>query len=50
MFFLILIIPFTYLEKKNNKEGFSSYDQIMNSSLDIFNTNQKLKTNEFSHH
>jgi hypothetical protein len=41
MFFIILIIPFTYLE--NNKisvESFSSYDQIMNSSLDIFYTNQ----------
>ena len=41
MFFLILIIPFTYLEK--NKEGFSNYDQIMNSSLDIFYTNQNSK-------
>jgi hypothetical protein len=41
MFFLILIIPFTYLENKNNIESFSSYDQIMNSSLDIYYTNQK---------
>jgi hypothetical protein len=41
MFFLILIIPFQYLEKNNlNKESFSSYDQIMNSSLDIFYTNE----------
>jgi len=41
MFFIILIIPFTYLEKKNDIESFASYDQIMNSSLDIFYTNQK---------
>ena len=41
MFFLILIIPFTYLEKNNDIESFSSYDQIMNSSLDIFYTNEK---------
>jgi hypothetical protein len=40
MFFIILIIPFTYLENNNNVESFSSYDQIMNSSLDIFYTNQ----------
>ena len=44
MFFLILIIPFTYLEKNNkNIENYSDYDQIMNSSLDIFYTNQKSK-------
>jgi hypothetical protein len=43
MFFIILIIPFTYLENNNNVESFSSYDQIMNSSLDIFYTNQKSK-------
>jgi len=43
MFFLILIIPFTYLENKNNIESFSTYDQIMNSSLDIFFTNQNSK-------
>jgi len=43
MFFLILIIPFTYLENKTNIESFSTYDQIMNSSLDIFFTNQNSK-------
>jgi len=43
MFFLILIIPFTYLENNTNIESFSSYDQIMNSSLDIFFTNQNSK-------
>jgi hypothetical protein len=44
MFFLILIIPFTYLEtNKKNIENYSSYDQIMNSSLDIYYTNQKSK-------
>ena len=44
MFFLILIIPFTYLEtNKISTESFSSYDQIMNSSLDIFYTNQNSK-------
>jgi len=41
MFFIILIIPFTYLEKKNDIESFTGYDQIMNSSLDIFYTNKK---------
>ena len=49
MFFLIIIIPFTYLE--NNKisiESFSSYDQIMNSSLDIFFTNQNRKKREMN--
>jgi hypothetical protein len=50
MFFLILIIPFTYLEtNKKNIENYSNYDQIMNSSLDIYYTNQKSKeriTNE----
>ena len=46
MFFLILIIPFTYLENNNNVENFSSYDQIMNSSLDIFYTNQNRKNRE----
>ena len=46
MFFLILIIPFTYLENNNNVESFSSYDQIMNSSLDIFYTNQNRKNGE----
>ena len=41
MFFLIVIIPFIYLEKNNSSiEKFSSYNQIMNSSLDIFYTNQ----------
>ena len=44
MFFLILIISFTYLEtNKKNIENYSSYDQIMNSSLDIYYTNQKSK-------
>lgn len=44
MFFLILIIPFTYLEtNKTNVESYSDYNQIMNSSLDIFYTNQKSK-------
>jgi hypothetical protein len=46
MFFIILIIPFTYLENNNNVESFSSYDQIMNSSLDIFYTNQNRKNKE----
>ena len=46
MFFIILIIPFTYLENNNNVESFSSYDQIMNSSLDIFYTNQNKKNRE----
>ncbi len=41
MFFLIIIIPFTYLESnKMNVESYSNYNQIMNSSLDIFFTNQ----------
>jgi len=41
MFFLIIIIPFTYLESnKMNIESYSNYDQIMNSSLDIFFTNE----------
>ena len=48
MFFLILIIPFTYLENNNNIESFSSYDQIMNSSLDIFYTNQNRKKREMN--
>ena len=48
MFFLILIIPFTYLENNNNIESFSSYDQIMNSSLDIFYTNQNRKNREMN--
>ena len=44
MFFLILIIPFTYLEtNKINVESYSNYDQIMNSSLDIFYTNRNSK-------
>jgi hypothetical protein len=44
MFFLIVSIPFTYLENNNeNIEKFSSYDQIMNSSLDIFYTKEKKK-------
>ncbi len=44
MFFLIVSIPFTYLEKNNKSvENFSSYDQIMNSSLDIFYTKQNKK-------
>ena len=44
MFFLILIIPFTYLEtNEKNIENYSNYDQIMNSSLDIYYTNQKSK-------
>jgi hypothetical protein len=44
MFFLILIIPFTYLETgKKDIENYSNYDQIMNSSLDIYYTNQKSK-------
>jgi hypothetical protein len=46
MFFLILIIPLTYLEKKNDIESFASYDQIMNSSLDIFYTNQNRRNRE----
>jgi hypothetical protein len=46
MFFIILIIPFTYLEKKNDIESFASYDQIMNSSLDIFYTNQNRKNGD----
>jgi len=46
MFFLILIIPFTYLENNNNIESFSTYDQIMNSSLDIFYTNQNKEKRE----
>jgi hypothetical protein len=48
MFFLILVIPFTYLENNNNVESFSSYDQIMNSSLDIFYTNQNRKNREMN--
>ena len=48
MFFLILIIPFTYLENNNNVESFSSYDQIMNSSLDIFYTNQNKNNREMN--
>jgi hypothetical protein len=48
MFFIILIIPFTYLENNNNVESFSSYDQIMNSSLDIFYTNQNRKNREMN--
>jgi hypothetical protein len=49
MFFIILIIPFTYLENnKNNIESFSSYDQIMNSSLDIFYTNQNKTKKELN--
>ena len=47
MFFLIVIIPFIYLEKNNSSiEKFSSYNQIMNSSLDIFYTNQDKKKKE----
>ena len=47
MFFLIIIIPFTYLESnKINMESYSNYDQIMNSSLDIFFTNQNNKKRE----
>jgi hypothetical protein len=48
MFFIILVIPFTYLENNNNVESFSSYDQIMNSSLDIFYTNQNRKNREMN--
>ena len=49
MFFLILIIPFTYLESnKINMENYSNYDQIMNSSLDIFYTNQKSKRRQMN--
>ena len=49
MFFLILIIPFTYLEtNKIYTESFSSYDQIMNSSLDIFYTNQNSKRRQMN--
>ena len=49
MFFLILIIPFTYLEtNKTNVESYSDYNQIMNSSLDIFYTNQKSKRREMN--
>jgi len=49
MFFLILIIPFTYLEtNKTNIESLSNYDQIMNSSLDIFYTNQKSKERQMN--
>jgi hypothetical protein len=48
MFFIILIIPFIYLENNNNVESFSSYDQIMNSSLDIFYTNQNKKNREMN--
>ncbi len=49
MFFLIIIIPFIYLENNNkNIESFSSYDQIMNSSLDIFYTNQNNKKREMN--
>ena len=49
MFFLIIIIPFTYLEKNNTSiEKFSGYDQIMNSSLDIFYTNQSKKKMEMN--
>lgn len=50
MFFLILIIPFQYLEKNNiNKENFYGYDQIMNSSLDIYYTNQKKENKKINH-
>jgi len=45
MFFILVIIPFTYLEtnKPNieNYSNYSNYDQIMNSSLDIYYTNQR---------
>ena len=47
MFFILVIIPFTYLEtSKPNIESYSNYsnyDQIMNSSLDIYYTNQRKK-------
>ena len=49
MFFLIIIIPFTYLESnKMNVESYSNYDQIMNSSLDIFFTNENKKKREMN--
>jgi hypothetical protein len=49
MFFIILVIPFQYLEKNNiNRESFSSYDQIMNSSLDIFYTKQSKENKKMS--
>ena len=49
MFFLILIIPFTYLEtNKTNVESYSDYNQIMNSSLDIFYTNENSKRSQMN--
>ena len=48
MFFLIIIIPFTYLENNNNTESFSNYNQIMNSSLDIFYTNKGEKRRQMN--
>jgi hypothetical protein len=48
MFFIILIIPFTYLEKKNDIESYSDYDQVMNASLDIFYTKDKSKRRQLN--
>jgi len=46
MFFLILIIPFTYLEKKNDIESYSDYNQVMNSSLDIYYTKENTRESQ----